>query len=239
MKKAYSVLFSITLIFYFNEVLVFGAATKSYEKRRSQSNAYNQAISNIEDPYDTTHFDNADFVNPAKFKLLNFIKEELSKPGGDLESRIEDLENALDKLAGMFCTADEEDLNEKLINLSLAHEGLDRNPEDRHARGYYNRRNNRVLDNRGGNITYDKRRSNKSYENGRGNRAYNNRTGNRVLDDRRGNISYNDSEVSLRNELDQKERKLRQEIIQAIDRQIKTKGVCDNTPSDENILEDY
>lgn len=174
MKSLYLIPFLIIFTFNVNEVFLFAQATKSTDKRRSYSNIYRGAISNIEDSYDRMNFDNASYVQPRKRQLLEFFRNELSSQGeGDLESRIDDLDNVLDKTPGMFCTADEENLNEKFIQLNLAHDD------------------------------YEYTRSG-----------------------------------ALRSELDRKERDLRKSIIDAIDNALATNGVCDNTPSAADYLDE-
>lgn len=130
MRKLYFILFLITFTFIISEVFVFGQTIKRFNQRESSTNLYEEAISNVEGAYERTTVDNAAFVKPRTRQLLEFFKRELSSAGGDIESRIDDLDNVLDKIPGLLCTADEEDLNERLIKLNIADDGYEENPSE-------------------------------------------------------------------------------------------------------------
>lgn len=123
MKNINIILFLIIFSFVLSEAFVFGQPNRLGNKNKNPSNykAYREAITNLEDKYEAVKDRNAAYVHPRVRQLLEFYKTELtSNPGSDLESRIADLQNVLEKTADMYCTADEEDLNGRLVKLNLA-----------------------------------------------------------------------------------------------------------------------
>ncbi len=129
MKKIHIVLFLLIFTFFVNEVFIFGQSNRLGNEYDPNYKEYNKAIGNLEKSYTSTIDANEAYDKPVEGKLLNYYRNELtSNPGEDLESRIADLQNVLDKTTDMFCTVDEDVLNDQLVDLNLAFTQLKSSP---------------------------------------------------------------------------------------------------------------
>lgn len=123
MKYLYIILFLSVFCFSLNEIFVFGQGN-GYNGSYYDSGdaAYRDLISNAEDSYDSDVGRNEAYAFSKEMKLLNYYRNQLANnPADNLESRIGDLQNVLDDTTDMYCTADEDYLNQQLVDLNVAY----------------------------------------------------------------------------------------------------------------------
>lgn len=120
MNKIILASFLISFTFILNEVLVFGQNNIYSSVKQQQSTDSDDDLMDILKNKDDRLDANAAWAQSREMDLLRYFKAQLeAESNSDLEERVEEIQNVLNKTTDMFCTIDEDAINDQGVKLNL------------------------------------------------------------------------------------------------------------------------